>query len=191
MKLLESSPQRANELAGIVTMCSVPPSGNGKMTMRFLRRSLKQSWKITAGFAMKKCLTNADLCRELFFGGSVTLEDGTVDDFGVSDEDIARYQGYFSRDSKATIDLLDLGKQLPSARTNEEGNALFAGSLPPCLVMGAQDDYLVDREGLDETAKYFGLEEPIVVDSPHDVMLGRKWQNAADAIDRWIVNNVR
>jgi len=35
---------------------------------------------------------------------------------------------------------------------------------------------------VDETARYMGLDEPLIVDSPHDVMLGRTWKNGADAI---------
>lgn len=192
MKYLETQPEKAaNAFAGICTMCSVPPSGNGKMTMRFLRRSLLASWKITAGFAMKRASTNPVLCRQLFFGGEKKMgADGTTveEDYGVSDEDISRYQSYFVRDSEATIDLLDLAKQLPSAVTTDEGRAPFVEKLPPCLVMGASDDAIVDLEGLQETATYFGLDAPEVVDSPHDVMLGAKWKNAADALDEWIAD---
>ena len=186
MKVLENNPEVASKLSGIVTMCSVPPSGNGPMTKRYLMRSLIASWRITAGFAMKRCITNASLCRTLFFGGDKQVrEDGTVDDFGVSDDDIARYQQYFQRDTEATIDLLDLVKNLPSAKAID-GKAPFVDRFPPCLVIGAKDDYIVDVEGVEETARYFGLDAPTFVDSPHDVMLGRKWQNAADALDTWI-----
>jgi pimeloyl-ACP methyl ester carboxylesterase len=191
MKYLELHPEASEKLSGIVTMCSVPPSGNGKMTLRYLRRSLRDSWKITAGFAMKKCLTNESLCRELFFGGDKrVLEDGTVEDYGVSDEEVRRYQRYFARDSEATIDLVNLGRQLPSFSTGKDGKAPFFDQLPPCLVVGGKDDLIVDREGLEETAIYFGLEKPVLVDSPHDVMLGRKWQNAADLLHEWIQEQV-
>lgn len=191
MKLLETYPDISNDLAGICTMCSVPPSGNGKMTMRFLRRSLVQSWRITKGFAMKKCITDPSLCRRLFFGGDkVVRDDGTEDDYGVLDSDIVRYQQYFERDTEATIDLFDLAKQLPSDACID-GRAPFVSQLPPCLVIGAKDDYIVDWEGNVETAKYFGLEAPTYVDSPHDVMLGRKWQNAADALDEWITRSIQ
>ena len=63
------------------------------------------SWKITAGFAMKKAITNAELCRELFF--STMDEDGDKSN-GLSDEDIERFQSYFKRDSAATIDLVSI-----------------------------------------------------------------------------------
>jgi pimeloyl-ACP methyl ester carboxylesterase len=164
-------------LAGVGLICSVPPSGNGKMTMRFIRRSLRDAWKITAGFVMKKAITDKAICRDLFFGGT---EDN---DNGISDEDIERYQSYFQRDTVATIDLGDLAKQLPSALADKEtGRAPFVDSLPPVFVIGASEDFIVDREGVDETARYMGLDEPLIVDSPHDVMIGRRWKNGADAI---------
>ncbi|KAL7558659.1 hypothetical protein ACA910_010035 [Epithemia clementina (nom. ined.)] len=188
MKLLELHPERMQQLRGIVMMCPVPPSGNGIIIGRFLRRfQFTASYKITAGFAMKKVLTNAALCRDLFFGGNKNNNnDDDPEPNGVSDSDIARYQQYFARDSEATIDLLDLSKQLPSAATVENGKAPFYQTLPPCLVMGATKDFIVDAEGVEETARYFNVEKPIFVDSPHDVMLTNQWRNAATALNEWL-----
>jgi pimeloyl-ACP methyl ester carboxylesterase len=189
MKAFEEDGTMPSKFGGIVMMCCVPPSGNGKMTMRYLRRSLIDSYKITAGFAMKRCLKNEDLCRQLFFGGKkTTLEDGSIEDYGVSDSDVKRYQEYFARDSEATIDLLDLAKKLPSSKADGNGRAPFVSVLPPCLVMGAKDDFIVDKEGVEETARYFGLDRPTIVDSPHDVMLGAKWENAANELSTWLSN---
>ncbi len=189
MKALEEDPTMTSKLSGIVMMCSVPPSGNGKMTMRYLRRSLMDSYKITIGFAMKRCLKNEDLCRQLFFGGSKkVLPDGSIDDYGVSDDDIKRFQQYFARDSKATIDILDLSKKLPSLQAID-GRAPFVNELPPCMVLGATGDFIVDKEGVDETATYFGVDRPVIVDSPHDVMLGGKWENAAKELSCWLQTN--
>ncbi|CAB9517426.1 Alpha beta hydrolase [Seminavis robusta] len=190
MKYLEKYPEKLQDIGGAVIMCSVPPSGNGRMTMRFLRRSLRASWKITAGLAMKKVITDPALCRELFFGGADN------DDSGVSDDDVIRYMGYFHRDSEATIDLMDLAKKLPSSQIDDAGKALFLSSPetsnghPPFLVVGATEDFIVDQEGVDETAKYFGLDSPVMVDSPHDVMLGKKYQNAADVIHQFVQEKV-
>jgi pimeloyl-ACP methyl ester carboxylesterase len=189
MKYLERAPKNALKLGGIIIMCSVPPSGNGKMTMRFIKRSLVDSWKITTGFAMKRCIQNDLLCRELFFGGSKkTSEDGTVEDYGVSDEDIQRYQGYFKRDTEAVIDIRDLLNNLPSANA-VDGKAPNLESFPRCLVVGAKRDFIVDHEGVEETARYFGVSEPTFVESPHDVMLGRDWKNAASVIHSWAQSN--
>lgn len=178
MKLLEQNPEGALNLGGIIIMCSVPPSGNGPMTLRFLKRSLKDSWKITAGFAMKRCIQNDSLCRDLFFGG-------TDDDNGVSDDDVTRYQSYFARDTEAVIDIKDLLKNLP-AKEAVDGKAPHLDQFPQCLVIGAERDFIVDREGVEETAAYFGITESTFVDSPHDVMLGRNWENAAKTIQDWV-----
>lgn len=192
MKYFEEAEKKPSDIcSGIITMCSVPPSGNGKMTMRFLRRSLVDSWKITAGFALKKSITDSGLCRQLFFGGAPRVkDDGTVDDNGVSDEDIQRYQDYFARDTIATIDLLDLAKKLPSKTVDERGRAPFVPDLPPTLVIGAKNDFIVDLEGNQETSNFYGLDRPVLVDSPHDVMLGAKWQSCANEIHKWVQDNV-
>jgi pimeloyl-ACP methyl ester carboxylesterase len=197
MKYLEIYCDNDPSVRGAVTICSVPPSGNGKVTLRYLRRSPLASWKITAGFALKKCLTDGDLCRTLFFGGpkrETILNDGSSSmiDHGVSDEDIRRYQSYFARDSAATIDIMDLSRRLPSRSTNANGGALFLDRLHdmPFLVAGASDDFIVDKEALEETATYFGVGNggsmPVLIDSPHDVMLGPKWMNAANVLKEWL-----
>ncbi|KAL3936242.1 MAG: hypothetical protein SGBAC_008400 [Bacillariaceae sp.] len=198
MKYMEKYPSELNNISGAITLCSVPPSGNGPMTLRFLRRSLVQSWKITAGFALKRCLENAELCRDLFFGGPKEIveevqSDGSVEtkivnDYGVSDDDLARFQTYFQRDTEATIDVSDFVKNVPSKLWDEKCQAPFVNRLPPCLVVGATRDFLVDREGVDETAQYFGV-ETTMVESPHDVMIGECWQNGADTIYEWLQSN--
>ena len=163
-------------LCGVALLCSVPPSGNGRMTMRFLKRSLKDSWKITAGFVLKKAISDKAICRDLFFGGK--------DNNGISDTDIERYQSYFERDTVATIDLADLSNKLPSTKIEKKtGSAPFAAQLPPSIVIAACDDFVVDEEGSRETARYLGIDSgPAIIDSPHDIMLGDKWRNGADAI---------
>lgn len=190
MKYLELHPDEAKHLAGIVTMCSVPPSGNGPMTLRFLKRSLIDSYKITVGFVLKRCIEKDDLCRDLFFGGGkVLLSDGQIDDHGVSDDDIDRYQSYFARDTVAIIDVSALLKSLPS-KAAVNGKAPYLSVLPPRLVIGASRDFIVDRQGVDETADFLGLNGALFVDSPHDVMLGRNWKNAAAAIHSFVQSQV-
>lgn len=191
---------------GVVLMCSVPPSGNTYMTLRFLKRSLRDSWKITKGLALKKCIGDGDLARTLFFA------DDKEDVDGVTQEDLERYQGYFKRDTvgesffvscsyilgycnliiisyslpsqclmnihttrqtkttyKATIDLGDFSSKLPTQFMKKEtGLSAFVNYLPDALVVGAKNDFLVDAQGVEETANWFGV-EPIFVDSPHDV----------------------
>eukprot|EP00588_Corethron_pennatum_P004274 CAMPEP_0194283332 /NCGR_PEP_ID=MMETSP0169-20130528/25145_1 /TAXON_ID=218684 /ORGANISM="Corethron pennatum, Strain L29A3" /LENGTH=337 /DNA_ID=CAMNT_0039028905 /DNA_START=211 /DNA_END=1224 /DNA_ORIENTATION=- len=165
------------EPSGIALLCSVPPSGNGKMTRRFLRRSLVASYRITVGFVAKKLTSDADLCRTLFFDGSVPPEDLTM------------YMGLYARDSSVTIDVVDFAKnKLPSLCADERGVAPWAMNAalpPPRLVLGANKDYVVDKEGVEETGKFLDT-DAVWVNSPHDVMLGGKWEEGARAIRSWL-----
>jgi pimeloyl-ACP methyl ester carboxylesterase len=192
MKYLESCCNKtkpSKSFSGIVMMCSMPPSGQGKMSKRTLWRSVFDVWKIVRGIPMKKALTDANLCRELFFGGKSKLRgDGTLDDFGVSDDDVARYQELFVRDSQVSMDMADLARNLPSNKVDGKGQAPFVADLPRVLVIGAKYDFLVDYEATVETAKYFGKEEPVIVDSAHDVMLGQGWKVCAETIHNWVKN---
>lgn len=195
MKYLEEAWNRGTSpidmFSGIASFCSTPPSGNGKSTMRVLGRSLRDAYRITVGFVFKKVNTDATTCRLCFFGGEPkVLNDGTIDDLGVSDEDVARYQTYFERDSQAVLDVSDLSRRLPSKLVDAQGRAPFVKDLPPCLVVGASDDFIVDHVGNEETARYYGLDKPKYVDSPHDIMLTRKWQNGADILHEWIEKDV-
>jgi hypothetical protein len=135
---------------------------------------------------MKKAIVDKALCRQLFFGGDSS-------ESGIPEEDLERYQAYFDRDTAATIDLSDLAGKLPSKLVDKEtGNAPFRTNLQRLalkpFVLGASDDFIVDKEGVSETGRYMGLDEQDIeiVDSPHDVMLGKKWRNGANAILQWV-----
>mmetsp|Transcript_11710 Transcript_11710/g.17050 ORF Transcript_11710/g.17050 Transcript_11710/m.17050 type:complete len:468 (+) Transcript_11710:144-1547(+) len=182
MKYLErDSAVNSRKLGGVALLCSVPPSGNTAMTARTMKRSLKDSWDITSGLAMKQVTSDVNLCRRLFFGGS-----SGIDDMGISNADIRRYQKLFKKDSVVSLDLVDLQRKLPSSRTNNQGMAIYAYDLPPCLVVGASDDRIVDVEGVIESATYLGVPNPVFVESSHDVMLGRRWRNCADLLLQWL-----
>jgi hypothetical protein len=71
------------------------------------------------------------------------------------------------------------------------GRARYTSDLPPCLVVGAREDFIVDAVGNQETASYYGLDEPVFVDSPHDVMLGKNWKEGADVLKEWIEQTVQ
>ena len=176
-------------LGGIICLCCIPPSGMKSLTTRCLvTRPLSNTWKIIKGLAMKQCFYDVSLCRELFF------------DTTTSDEDIQRYQTYFQRDGLVTIDLSDLKKELPSLKCNKvTGRAPFVNNndnndfSSPVLVIGAKHDFIVDLQANIETCNYFGVssdDELVIVDSPHDIMLGKAWKETATIINDWISSNV-
>lgn len=170
LKYLESG----GPASGAVLLCSVPPSGNIPMTMRYLRRSLRQSWLITSGFAMKRAATDATVARELFF------------DEDTPDMMLTKYMPRFEADSVIGIDVTDFAKNLPSNRASpDDGRADWLASAPPTLVLGAERDYVVDREGVEETAAFLGVEAEFVP-MVHDVMLVDGWEVPADRVIEWI-----
>ncbi|CAM9650228.1 unnamed protein product, partial [Phaeothamnion confervicola] len=61
----------AGNVAGIVLLCSVPPSGNGPMTGRFIREKPLAAIKIVLGFVFKLAATWPWLARDLFFSKSL------------------------------------------------------------------------------------------------------------------------
>jgi hypothetical protein len=60
-------------------------------------------------------------------------------------------------------------------------------SCPSILVLGAERDFIVDLEGVQETAQFLGVQPVIVSEAYHDVMLGPKWRLSADIIAKWLV----
>ena len=129
--------------SGAVLLCSVPPSGNGPMVGRFLRRSLRQAWLITKGFAMKSAATDATVCRDLFF------------DEGTSLAEVERYLPLLEADAQVGLDVGHFTRNLPSKEADFDGVAFWVeGSGVPSLVLGALRDGVVDQEGVEETAKF-------------------------------------
>jgi alpha-beta hydrolase superfamily lysophospholipase len=78
-KLLEDKDTRA-KLKAAVLMCSVPPSGNGPMTGRFVKKNLWNALKIVYGFVLKKAASNKSISRELFFGDITAVSDEKLDE---------------------------------------------------------------------------------------------------------------
>lgn len=155
-------------LSGLVLLASVPPSGNGEMVKRFLKRDLWASVKITYAFIAGAFKTNAKLCRECFF--SDDLPESTL----------VRHMGRIATSSQVRLlDLKALNASLPIPPPKP-------GS-PPVCVVGGEDDFVVDVEGLRETAVWAGNTSPVVLTATaHDAMLDTRWQGTASALEGWM-----
>jgi pimeloyl-ACP methyl ester carboxylesterase len=268
MKLLEIDEVR-NNLSGVALLCSVPPSGNGPMTLRFIQSRFWNSIKIVYGFVLKAATTNVDLCTELFFDNTFNKTD------------VQRYMRNFRSDSRVGLDLQALASVLPSVNSingrapwlsnnnnnniettkknenkrnivdnnsTDSNNTLITPpkvfnelilntvlsqyennssnvtkqseannnvkrdkvkKIPTTttttttmkvvknikkqetlakLVIGAEKDYIVDEDGINETAYYLGVEPVIIKDLYHDVMLGPKWKLSAYEIEKWLTS---
>ena len=159
--------------SGLALLCSVPPSGNGPMTLRFLGRSLRDAFLITKGFAMKTAAKNVDDCRALFFDDLTT------------DAEIEGLLPMLQADAKVGLDLAYFNRNLPARAAGENGRATWLGSAPPAVVIGATRDAVVDEEGVRETARFLGTDAEFF-DLPHDVMLCSGWEQPAQRLVEWV-----
>lgn len=184
MKFLDEARLR-DKCSGVCFLCSVPPSGNGPMTLRFLQTRLLDSFKIVYGFVFKAVTFDPSIARELFFDDSF------------SDETILQYTKCFKADSKVVIDLPRLAKKLPSVTSADaEGRARWLTQPPSLrkrlLVLGAERDFIVDRQGVDETARFVGLSEGEMLPGVyHDAMLGEKALVTAKRLELFLSQNFK
>lgn len=182
MKLLEESSIR-DHIAGVCLLASIPPSGNGPMTLRFLRKSIINSLKIVLGFVFKRITSDYQLARELFFDAK--------DFISPSQSDLIRYIKHFEEDSVVTVDLIDLKNKLPSITsmdsiTRQSNWINTQNKRIDALVVGGERDFIVDLEGIDETATYFQTSPVVIPNMYHDCMLGSKWKLTAQVISNWL-----
>ena len=161
------------EVGGVCLLASVPPTGNAAMVRRFLKRDFFASVKITYAFITKAFGTNAALCRECFFSPELPRAD--VERFAASINDSS---------SLRMLDLKTLDASLPVPRPSGTKNRDA-----PFFILGGSRDFVVDREGLEETSAWFAGELRVVDGLAHDVMLDADWRVAADAIDDWLERN--
>jgi len=157
----------------IAFFCSVPPSGNSPMTKRYIQRlQIRESWNIVYGLAMKKVTSDPKLARALFF----TPED--------DDELVRTTMRHFNDDRDSIIDLVDASSNLPDKFTDKgTGRASwFNSETTEVFVFGAENDYIVDREGVEELGKFFNTSPEILKAFPHDIMLTRRWKEVAETL---------
>eukprot|EP00903_Cladosiphon_okamuranus_P018209 g16750.t1 len=161
-------------MAGGAFLCSVPPSGNGPMTKRFIKERPVMAVKIVLGFVLKLAVYWPWLARDLFFCQS--LEQSTL----------KRYMSCFKADSRNGLDLGDLLAQLPSQKADSEGRATWLQQAPPRLVVGAERDRIVDEAGVKEMATFLGTDHAMLPTVPHEVMLGPDWPLGVSKVLQWL-----
>ncbi|KAL0287876.1 UNVERIFIED_CONTAM: hypothetical protein Sangu_2672900 [Sesamum angustifolium] len=56
------------------------------------------------------------------------------------------------------------------------------------LVVGANDDFIVDAEGLSETGRFYGVSPVCIEGVAHDIMLDCSWEKGAEVILPWLTD---
>ncbi|GAY43899.1 hypothetical protein WN943_005283 [Citrus x changshan-huyou] len=155
------------ELAGVVLVCSVPPSGNSGLVWRYLFTKPIAAFKVTHSLAAKAFQTDLSLCKETFFSSS--MEDHLV----------LRYQELMKESSRMPLfDLRKLNASLPVPSVPKSSIKV--------LVLGAKDDFIVDAQGLSETGSFYGVSPVCVEGVAHDMMLDCSWEKGASVILSWL-----
>ncbi|KAI3427853.1 AB hydrolase-1 domain-containing protein [Psidium guajava] len=155
------------DLKGAVLVCSVPPSGNSGIVWRYLFTKPIAAYKVTRSLAAKGFQTSLPLCKETFFSAAM------------GDHLVQRYQELMKGSSRMPLfDLRQLNGSLPVPSVPK--------SLIQLLVVGANDDFIVDAQGIRETGEYYDVPPICVEGVAHDMMLDCRWEKGADVILSWL-----
>ncbi len=166
----------AGKFAGLVLLASKPPYGHNWLTWRIMRKiGLLATWRLTMAFVRKTAATDVDLCREMFFSKKGTQFDEDME----GDHRLLEYMQYFRDQSFLSIDVKSSQKPLVNPGS-------LAGKT---LVIGGEEDYIVDHVAVRDTASFFGAkgEEVLIPNAPHDLMLCSSWRVVASEITNWLV----
>ncbi|RVW84575.1 hypothetical protein CK203_048131 [Vitis vinifera] len=89
------------------------------------------------------------------------------------------YQELMKESSRMTLfDLRKLNASLPVPSVPKSSIEV--------LVVGANDDFIVDSEGLRETGKFYGVSPVCIEGVAHDMMLDCSWEKGAEVILSWL-----
>ena len=147
---------------GVVLMASVPPQGlwSSAVGMVMNKPALLQDLNSVMGGGQP----HADTIREAMFYQPVP------------EEDFARYYQHFHPESHRAIWDMTLFN-LPHV-------SLMADV--PMLVLGARHDQIIPPSLVSMTASTYGIEEEIVPEMGHAMMLEPGWEQVAERIHAWI-----
>ncbi|QDZ25922.1 alpha/beta hydrolase [Chloropicon primus] len=160
-KLVATSP--LEDIAAVALLCSVPPSGNGAMSLRFLRRQPVSALQLAYAFVTRNFETNADVCRQFFFSESLPRSD------------LLLYQSRMRESCNLPLlDVRAVSEELPVVQKSSREFEAF--------VCGTAADKVVDLDGVRETAETFGVEPVVFKSIAHDVMLDAGWEEVAESI---------
>ncbi|KAM4123808.1 hypothetical protein ACB094_01G184600 [Castanea mollissima] len=166
-------------LTGAALVCSVPPSGNSGLVWRYLFS------KPIAAFKNVQRKTYIALCLLVKLLLLMTsLLDHTEGNTQLSSESFPNFSSTFYQElmrESSRMPLFDLRKLNASLPVT----SIPKGSVE-LLVLGANDDFIVDAEGLRETGRFYGVSPVNVERVAHDVMLDCSWEKGAKVILSWL-----
>lgn len=150
-------------LPGIVLMASVPVGGIVKMLERLAHVHPIQLLKVNCFLSLYPFVATPQMAKEMLFSNSMPMREV------LPYAKLLRDESYFS--------FLDMLLLSPIKPRNVKS---------PVLILGAHDDNVFYRRDIRKTARAYKEKAIILPGMPHDMMLDRNWQVAADTILRWL-----
>jgi pimeloyl-ACP methyl ester carboxylesterase len=153
-----------DEVAALVLLSSVPPSGLGSSAVNLMMASPELMLQFGMLQSLGPAAVSGDMIRKAI------LSDSTPD------AEVARLLPRFQSESQRIS--LDLMNPPPPRRP---------ANARPVLVLGGGRDPMIPRSALRETVRYFDADLEILEGAPHGLMLDPAWwRPAADSILSWL-----
>ncbi len=146
-----------------VLMTSIPPQGNLRNALRWIKHRPSHFVKMTVTGKALPYINSPELARERFFSAHTP------------EADVRKYAARLQEDSsRIGIDCLLLRLPRPKRVT------------APVLVLGAEQDTAHTRQEILATARAYGTKAEFFPDMGHNMMLEPGWIAVADRIDSWL-----
>jgi pimeloyl-ACP methyl ester carboxylesterase len=152
-----------HEVLGTALLCSVPPGGIRRTTLRVARHHPLAMLKVNLTLSLMPLIEDIHIAHHLVSSPSTPLEHFRPYHARLRDESF-----------RAFLDMLVLG--LPGKPTTRS----------PVLVLGAGDDFLFDEHDVRATARAYGVEPEIVPGIGHTVQLEPEWERFAARLAAWL-----
>ena len=152
-----------HEVLGTALLCSVPPRGIGRSSLRVARHHPAAMLRVNLTLSLMPLIEDVRVAHHLISSPSTPLEH------------FRRYHARLQDESfRAFVDMLATG--LPGKPTTRA----------PVLVMGAGDDFLFDEHDVRATARAYGVEPEFVPGIGHSVQLEPEWERFAERLAAWL-----
>jgi pimeloyl-ACP methyl ester carboxylesterase len=156
-KYLELYPDNRVEKA--VLLCSVPPHGVWRSTLKAIRTQPFSFLLVNLTFSLKPIISTKEKVKELFFTNRISDKALDIAFNNVQDESYLAY-----------LDMLFL--DLPQPKKIKT----------PMLVIGGGDDFIFGKKDVLATAKAYNTEGVFFEGEAHNLFMEDNWQEAAKAI---------
>ena len=157
---------KKHSAAGVVLLAAVPPRGAWGATFHAMRRHPMLFAKVNLTMSLYPLVSTVATAKDMLFADVVP------------DHRVAEYQRLLQDESyRAYIGML-------------VRPVLRRSTTIPTLVLGTDNDSIIDASDVGATARFYGCEPEMISGAGHDMMLEPRGPEVAEAILRWLEGEV-